>query len=227
MSIWRQIKRGVIRSGLPPARRTAFLGALLELGRWLKTHPPEQHFTQREDLYRHLLDRLGDAPFDFLEFGVFEGASIRFWSGQAPHADCRFFGFDTFTGLPEDWQTGIERLPEGHFDTGGSVPAMDDTRVQFIKGRFQDTLRSFLATYTPRSPLVIHCDADLYTSTLYVLSSLDPLLVPGTILLFDDFSVATHDFRALRDYTESFNRSFKVLATAETAFEKCAVVLGE
>ena len=68
----------------------------------------------------------------------------------------------------------------------------------------------------------MHCDADLYTSTLFWLCSLDPILQGGAIVLFDDFSVATHDFRAFLDYTGAFRRSYKLLATAEVDFEKIA-----
>ena len=59
----------------------------------------------------------------------------------------------------------------------------------------------------PRSRLVVHNDSDLYSSTLFTLASLDTLLVPGAVVILDDFSMATHVFRAFADYRSAFWRS--------------------
>ncbi len=222
MSALRKIKRMIITSGIPPSGRLDFLNALLTLGRWLKQHPSPTHLDAREQLYDYVAAQLNGEPFDYLEAGVFKGDSIRHWSKLSAHPDTRFFGFDTFNGLPEAWHTGLTTFQPGHFDTGGNFPALDDPRVHFIKGRFQETVPDFLRTYRRPKNLVVHCDADIYTSTLYFLTALDPLLRPGTYLLFDNFSVAPHDFRAFLDYTNSYGRRFEVIGTAEVDFEKIA-----
>lgn len=223
----RRIKRCIVRSGLPPMRRLEFLNALLVFGRWLKQHPAPAHLETREKLYEHVATLLNGQPFDYLEAGVFQGDSMRAWSKLAAHPDARFFGFDTFEGLPEAWHTGLQTFEPGHFNVGGNAPAIADPRIQFVKGRFQDTLPGFLKTYRRQSNLVVHCDADLYTSTLYFLTMLHPVLIAGgAYLIFDNFSVATHDFRALVDYTSAYALSFEVLATAEVDFEKIAIRIG-
>ena len=63
--------------------------------------------------------------------------------------------------------------------------------------------------------LVIHCDADLYSSTLYVLTKLDGYLLPGTIIIFDEFFTVNHEFRALSDFMSSYNYQYRVLAATE------------
>lgn len=53
------------------------------------------------------------------------------------------------------------------------------------------------------------------------------MLAEVAILLFDDFTVATHDFRAFTDYAGAFRRSVRVIATADVDFAKIAIeILG-
>src|SRR5205823_4350509 len=119
----------------------------------------------------------------YLEFGVYKGASIRYWSQLMKDSDARFDGFDTFAGLPEDWRTS---RPKGDFSTQGTVPEMNDSRVRFFKGLFEESLPAYRP---PRhDQLIIHLDADLYSSTIGPLRTLRHLIVPGTFLLFDEFN---------------------------------------
>jgi len=168
-------------------------------------------FLSREDLYSHVNQVYfdgGRAAMDFLEFGVFQGASLKTWSRLNHNLETRYWGFDSFEGLPEDWRAGRER---GTFNTSGNLPTIDDSRVQFVKGWFQDTLPSFLASYRPGSRLVVHNDSDLYSSTLYCLTIMNSFLRSGTILIFDDFYDSLHQYRALTDYCSAYLRSFKVI----------------
>jgi len=212
-------------SGIPPFPRVDFCNALLSLGQWLKTHPSPIHLDSREKLYEHIAGKMNGEPFDYIEAGVFRGESIRYWAQLSSSPESRFFGFDTFTGLPEAWHTGLKTFEAGHFDIGGNVPLIQDKRIRFVKGRFQDTVPGFLREYSRQKNLIVHCDADLYTSSLYFLTSFHNIMKGGTYLLFDNFSVAPHDFRAFCDYTRAYCREYDVIATAEIDFEKIAFVL--
>ncbi len=53
-------------------------------------------------------------------------------------------------------------------------------------------------------PKIIHLDADLFSSTIFVLSQLYPYLKKGDIIFFDEFNVANHEFLAFKIFTESF-----------------------
>jgi hypothetical protein len=154
-----------------------------------------------------------------LEFGVFQGASIKYWSTINSCTESRFFGFDTFEGLPERWDYFSRGLAEKHFDLGGQIPNVNDTRTCFVKGLFQDTLPVFLKQHCMRKQLVIHNDADLYSSTLYVLTQLNNMIVPGTIIIFDEFSSVLHEFRALEDYCASYLRSYDILAATKSPID--------
>ena len=72
------------------------------------------------------------------------------------------------------------------------MPQVGDERVSFAKGWFQTTLPGFANGFTPRSRLVVHNDSDLYSSTLFALASRYTLLVPGAVVILDDFSHTTH-----------------------------------
>ncbi len=221
--VMKRVKERFAASGVPPSSRVEILNLLLELGQWLKANPFPVHFDSRCDLYRHI-DReiVAGGPVDYLEFGVYRGDAIRFWSEMNRHPGSRFFGFDTFEGLPEEWKFFTEAIPAGAWETGGKPPELGDLRVTFIKGIFQETLPGFLNTFTPANRLVVNCDADLYTSTLYLLATLNHLLADGTTVIFDEFSTV-HEFRAFRDFTTAFRRRYRLLASAGRFCERVAM----
>jgi hypothetical protein len=182
------------------------LAALSRLSRWLANGPMDCS-GDRTALYDRILHSEAlDAPVDYLEFGVYQGASMRWWVAHIACSEARFFGFDCFEGLPESW--GI--VQKGTFDTGRQVPQIDDPRVEFVVGLFQDTVVPFLQRASLNRRKIIHMDADLYSSTLYVLALLSPWLKPGDIIIFDEFGsirMAQHEFRAFEDFTSAFRIS--------------------
>jgi len=160
----------------------------------------------------------------YLEFGVYKGESIKYFSEINSNPDSRFFGFDTFTGLPEDWIDFTRIVGKNEFDAGGTFPCIADSRVSFVKGLFQDTLPGFLDEFTTRNQLVIHNDSDLYSSSLYLLTYANHILVPGTIIIFDEIYSVMHEYRAMEDWATSYMRSYEVLAAAHN-FESIAIRL--
>jgi hypothetical protein len=222
----RGAKRMIMAAGIPPSFFLESVSQFLKLSQFerttgLKTAP---FFEDRFKLYEYLQTNLvGASPIDYLEFGVFKGRTIKRWSELNPNPDSRFFGFDSFEGLPEAWKFSTETVPAGLFSTNGVMPEVDDRRVQFVKGLFQDSLPGFVADFQPRNRLVIHLDADLYTSTLFVLSYLDRFLSSGSILIFDEFNNVTGEFKAFEDYAASFRRKYKVLAHAGPFYEQVAI----
>lgn len=172
-------------------------------------------FPDRLAQYQFVIDQYGlDGPIDFLEFGVFKGDSLRWWTAHNNNPASRFIGFDTFTGLPESWVG----LPPGTFSAGGKLPEFNDDRVSLEVGLFQETLLDFLKRFPLQRRTVIHLDADLYSATLYVLTSLMPHIKSGDVILFDEIGSAygvTHEFRALCDIESSYGMRYRVLAGAD------------
>jgi len=136
----------------------------------------------------------------FLEFGVFQGKSIKNFSELIKNPESKIFGFDTFTGMPEKWN----QVQVGSWDAFEKFPEINDKRIKFVKGLFQDTLDSYLEILKDLNKknytFVIHLDADLYSSTLYVLTKLS--FLDEFYVFFDEFS--GDENRALKNFLESY-----------------------
>lgn len=185
---------------------------------WLDIHMEETSvtFEERYELYQHCANvcDLTNCAIDYFEFGVAKGKSLRWWVTANKHPQSRFHGFDSFQGIPEEW--GWE--PAGSFTTQGELPKIDDERIVYHIGLFQQTLRPFLEENNRSDrPLVIHIDADLYSSTLYVLTQLDRWLRPNDLIIFDEAGAVigfTHEFRALFDYLSAYRREARLIGGA-------------
>ena len=182
-------------------------------------------FPQRYGLYEFLnREVIKNEAVCYLEFGVYQGDSFRKWMELNTHPDSVFTGFDTFEGLPEAWDMGGGQvMGRGAFDVGGRTPQCDDPRGKFVPGVFQATLLPFLEQGLPqRRQLVLHMDADLYSSTLFCLSQLYPHITAGTVIIFDELVNSIHEYRALQDWSQSHLMDYEVLG-ATTRFEQAAI----
>jgi predicted O-methyltransferase YrrM len=168
----------------------------LELGQWLRSQHPDARlevFASKVELFEFARTRIvGDAPL-YLEFGVFEGSSLRWWSDNLRQPAATLVGFDSFEGLPEDWRP---RMASGHFQTG-KPPEIDDKRVSFQVGWFDDTLPGFIVP--DHDQMILNVDSDLYSSASTVLHWAEPYLRPGTLIYFDEFSDRDHEMRAFNE----------------------------
>lgn len=107
-----------------------------------------------------------------VEFGVGSGRTLRLIAETMP-----VVGFDSFTGLPEDWRPGF---PKGCF----ACPVPEVPGAVIVAGSFTEALS--MLTFNALVGLV-HLDADLYSSTVTALKALEPVLKSGTIIVFDEF----------------------------------------
>jgi len=115
----------------------------------------------------------------FLEFGTASGLSARWLT--APDGIRGLCCFDTFDGLPEAWCS----IPAGTFAQHGRKPILTYD-CQIVKGMFQDTLPGFLAERQDHHIAFAHIDCDLYSSAAFVLSAIGHLLIPESVLVFDE-----------------------------------------
>jgi hypothetical protein len=200
-----QPRRALVAIGgrLSPVTITRCANALggLEQGRWLadaRWRVP--NLPDRFSVFGEALRRVHGSQPLYLEFGVYRGRTLRYWASKLTAPSARFVGFDSFQGLPEDWQANAHA---GSFSVG-EPPAIDDPRVSFEVGWFDETLRS----YEPPShdQLIVNLDCDLYSSTRCVLEWLTPRLQPGDLVYFDDLFNRDHQWRALREWLDGAGR---------------------
>ncbi len=216
---------------LPDSFAFRYFSRLPEFNTWKKKYLKDStpKFEQREQLYEFLYQsKINGQALNYFEMGVWFGAAIKSWNQLDTNQNSNYFGFDTFSGLPETWEGLTANAEPGTFNVGGSIENVKiyDPRVKLIEGLFQDTVPDFLAnTELDTSRInIIHIDSDLYSSALYCLTKFDQMMKSGDIVIFDEFS-SMDEFWALSDYCKSYRRSYQVLAHAGSYYQCLAIEL--
>jgi hypothetical protein len=148
----------------------------------------------------------------YLEFGVFTGGTIRFMAkrvgGRTIH------GFDSFEGLPEAW--GGFNLGGGAFDVKGRLPRVP-ANVKLHRGWFEASLPPWLGANAGPAAF-IHIDCDLYSSTKTIFTLLADRIVPGTVILFDEYfnfpNWERHEYKAFQEFVAERAVKYTYLAFA-------------
>ena len=159
----------------------------------------------------------------YYEFGLFKGFS--FWfaeqiSRDIVSSDFKFYGFDSFEGLPESKNDKHRYLAKGNYAASyefvlDSLKAneSDFSKIKLYKGFYSKVFFDNLQNdkFLPISICVI--DSDIYESCVEVLEFIKNYMVKGSILIFDDYNSFGKDNqhgerRALREF-EMRNPTFK------------------
>ena len=145
----------------------------------------------------------------FYEFGVWRASSFKYLINTFKKG----YGFDTFTGLPEDWDVVSHIEKKGNYSSDGITPKIKGG--EFIVGKFEDTLPEFFSKKRPLASL-INFDADLYSSTICALNFSKQVIDKNTVLVFDEFlmndSWEQDEFKALNESCYINNCEYKVVA---------------
>jgi len=158
-------------------------------------------------LLREALARV-EVPGLYLEFGVHKGQSVNFIARSVPRP---VYGFDSFRGLPEDW---FFDQKQGTFDDNGQLPPVEPN-VELVPGWFEETLQAFLQSH-PGPVAFMHVDCDIYRSAAYVLETLRPAIVPGTVIVFDEYlnypGWQEGEFKAFQQFVRKGKLGYEYLA---------------
>lgn len=141
-------------------------------------------------------------PGGTAEVGVYKGGTAYMISRALPSAVCWLF--DTFEGLPE-------ASPEHDLHSKGDFSDVDEKAVRAFlespnvsihKGIFPQG-HLWLNMVEPTFKLV-HLDVDLYQSTLDCLEYFYPRMVPGGVIITDDY-----EWKGTPGVTKAFNEFFE------------------
>ena len=152
-------------------------------------------------------------PGDIVELGVYRGASLLSWANFMEIRNMgdrhkKVIGFDNFKGFGElDPKDGVEVSDVGKqsggfdssvfeeqlqdaihiFDTDRFIPYKP--RIILVKGDIEQTVPEYVQQNPGLRISLLHFDADLYRPTLIGLENLWPRVVPGGVVLFDEYGI--------------------------------------
>lgn len=134
-------------------------------------------------------------PQIYFEFGCYSGRTFSTAMNSANFLkmdNFKFYAFDSFLGLPSTDNQNIFKQGQFKFSKKDFKKIikkktgvfLDDKYI--LEGYYDESLKTQVALNLPK-PGIIHLDCDLYSSTVSVLEFLKPILVGGSVLLFDDY----------------------------------------
>ncbi len=168
----------------------------------IKTLPLNLRHIYRLLYQKRLLDKVKHIPGDIVECGVGEGDSFLDWAVttffEGP-AERHIWGFDSFEGFPEPSKEDLRNQSTTETKKGDAAVPMEvvqnklamvglpkdwlSIRTTLVKGFFENTLHK----YTGIKIALLHLDADLYQSYKTVLHEFYPKVVPGGLVVFDEY----------------------------------------
>ncbi|MCP8883381.1 TylF/MycF family methyltransferase [Devosia sp. XJ19-1] len=150
-------------------------------------------------------------PGALIETGVWRGGACMMMKAvMTAYGELRdLYVCDSFQGLPEMKEGPDSSLPlnenpilaapldqvQSHFSR---LDLLDDS-VHFIEGWFADSMPQ-LRTNGPKQIAVLRLDGDYYHSTKVVLDNLYDRVVPGGIVIIDDYFVYEQCAKAVEEY---------------------------
>lgn len=180
------------------------------------------HSERVDNIYNSFQNKIQNAiPGDFIETGVWRGGACIFAAKLAEYynLDMKIWVCDSFEGLPPpDTNKWKKEDPNDHHYTHPELAIsieevrknfdtfnVDMSRVNFVKGWFEDTL--------PALPIneiaILRLDGDMYGSTYISLDSLYPKLSTKGYCIIDDWNLP-YCRLAVQDYFEAHNINPKI-----------------
>jgi len=151
----------------------------------------------RDDVLNELVMAARIAPAgDIVEVGVYQGGSAWVLGGVAREQGRRLWLFDTFSGMP--WhEGGLDFHRKGEFgDTSLEAVRQRIPDAEFVPGVFPKTLKD-AQTRGLRAVALAHIDCDQYRSVRACCERLGPLMLPGGVMVFDDYDTLEGAQRAV------------------------------
>lgn len=198
-------------------RLAAFAASLDSASFATENFASAERFSHDAALLRHSVAKARPDGL-FLEFGVASGRTLRIIAESHPGA---VYGFDGFNGLPEDWRPG--------FAAGAFAQKPPETlpNAELVIGWFDKTLPGFMVRY--QQPIsFLHIDCDLYSSTKTIFRYLKGYIIPGTVIVFDEFlnypGWREHEYKAWNEFVTQQGLSFQYTGCVPSHQQVCVTI---
>lgn len=183
-----------------------------------------------------LFKKIESVDGDFLEFGVFKGASfLRFatFSEIFGNQNRHFFGFDSFKKFPRaDIKLDSDNEFISRFEEASGDPINKEKleelisnkkfkmpeKIKLIEGNVFETLPSFLQEYPNLKIACIHLDMDVYEPTKFCLDLLFPFLQKNGIIICDDYNQVEGATKAFDEFSTEKSRKINKLNFSKTPY---------
>ncbi|WP_215357904.1 TylF/MycF family methyltransferase [Polynucleobacter sp. UB-Raua-W9] len=167
------------------------------------------------DLYKSILN----IPGDVIELGVFKATSlIRFATFRAcleSEFSRKITGFDTFGVFPREnigQQEDIDFIDDFEAEAGEGL-SLEEVKEIFTKKSFQniflesgnvfETLPAYLKRFPATRIAILHLDMDVKEPTSFALDLLFDRVVPGGLIVFDDYNTVAGETEAVDEFLAS------------------------
>jgi hypothetical protein len=158
----------------------------------------------RYELFKLVLD----LPGDIVEGGVLKGTGLLYWARllkiYSPLSKRKIVGFDTFEGYPADTATYEHDQATGRAFKEIQVTDAEDVSmrqimeaaedlglagiVELVKGDATVTIEQYVKDNPGFRVALLDLDFVLYDPTMAALEHLYPLVVPGGVIIFDEYA---------------------------------------
>lgn len=137
----------------------------------------------------------------FVELGVYQGGTAQHLAQIARKRGSPLYLFDTFCGMPFSGPDDPHRVGEFGDTNAAAVCALIPDAI-VVPGVFPESATPALFG---RHPIAfVHVDCDQHSSVAAACRFFPPLMVPGGLMVFDDYDCLPGATRAVREWGESF-----------------------
>ena len=194
----------------------------------------ENSFYLRSDPYRlgkllgqyEIYKQIVDLPGAVVECGVFKGVSLIRWATfrhvLETQESRKIIGFDAFGDFPSDQlsrEDDIDFAATHDGQSGGpgisadTLRAMLDAKgfgnVDLIAGNVFDTVQPYFAEHDYEKISLLHLDMDVHAPTAAVLEWLWSRVVPGGIVMIDDYGTVSGATVAIDEFAEQYGLAIR------------------
>jgi len=166
-------------------------------------------------------------PGHIFEFGVYKATSLirfaTFRNSLENDYSRKIVGFDIFGSFPVDNLTLKEDLQfvEKFEDAGGEGLDLEEVEnifnakgfenIELVKGNIFDTLPSFIEQNHETRIALLHMDVDVKEPTDFILENLYERVVPGGIIIFDNYNSFPGESISVDNLMKKYNLELKKL----------------